>query len=65
MDTLSPLSIPHATPLNNGEGWLLSWDNDLATRFEVSCRSHNPQQVEDLEKILSQGHQKALAQLAS
>jgi hypothetical protein len=65
METLSPLSIPHATQLSNGEGWVLAWDNGLNTQFEVTCHSKNPQQIQAFEKLISQGHQKALTELSN
>ena len=55
--------IPHAKPLENGEGCLLSWDLGMSSQFEVACKTKNPRQIEMLEKLLSQGHEQAVLQL--
>jgi hypothetical protein len=63
MEIKSLKNIPHAQLLEDGEGCLLSWDSGLSTQFEVACKTKNPRQIEMLEKLLSQGHEKALMQL--
>jgi hypothetical protein len=63
METLNSIGIPQALPLSNGKGWLLRWDEGLSSQFEIACHSRNADQVASLQKLLSQGHQKALAQL--
>jgi len=65
MEIKSLKDIPHTKVLENGEGCLLSWDSGLSSHFEVVCKTKNPRQVEMLEKLLSQGHERALAQLSN
>lgn len=45
------------------DGWVLKWGESSETAFEIVCRKANKLQVEKLEALLSEGHQKALAAL--
>ena len=58
-----PLQITYGSTLSD-EGWILTWNEDGQSPFEVVCRTANKPQVAHLQALLNDGYRKAVKNLS-